>query len=140
MNTEILTLLGSTFGTALMGLWSKSMDAKAQQASIYMAAQKQVELSRRAARKFEAPGIQWTRRIITLTVVFFVVAFPKLVAVYMPDMAVHIGYLQFKGFWFFTSDTERVVWEAMKGLVITPLDTHLLSAIIGFYFGGRMVR
>jgi len=28
----------------------------------------------------------------------------------------------------------------MKGLVITPLDTHLVSAITGLYFGASMVK
>ncbi len=26
------------------------------------------------------------------------------------------------------------------GLVITPLDTHLMSAIVGLYFGGSLVK
>ncbi|MEM9227285.1 MAG: hypothetical protein AAGA45_04900, partial [Verrucomicrobiota bacterium] len=42
------------------------------------------------------------------------------------------------GFWFFSSDTEETQWLELKGLVLTPLDTHLLSAIIGLYFGGSL--
>jgi hypothetical protein len=26
------------------------------------------------------------------------------------------------------------------GVVITPLDTHLMSAIVGLYFGGSLVK
>ena len=33
-----------------------------------------------------------------------------------------------------------VQWKEMVGLVITPLDTHLMSAIIGLYFGGSLVK
>jgi len=28
----------------------------------------------------------------------------------------------------------------MTGMVITPLDTHLVSAIVGLYFGGSLVK
>ena len=33
-------------------------------------------------------------------------------------------------------------WEYLsaRGLVITPLDTNLVSAIIGLYFGGSLVK
>jgi len=27
-----------------------------------------------------------------------------------------------------------------NGVVITPLDTHLMSAIVGLYFGGSLVK
>ena len=27
-----------------------------------------------------------------------------------------------------------------KGIVITPLDTNLVSAIVGLYFGGSLVK
>ena len=93
------------------------------------------------ARRYENRGFAWTRRLIALTAVFFVIAFPKLVAVFMPGVAVHVGYTEAQSFlFFFTSEESRTVWKEMKGLVITPLDTHLLSAIIGLYFGGSLVK
>jgi hypothetical protein len=33
-----------------------------------------------------------------------------------------------------------VEWKQLKGLVITPLDTHLVSAIVGLYFGASIVK
>jgi hypothetical protein len=33
------------------------------------------------ARKFDNKGFQWTRRIIALTAVFFIIAFPKLLII-----------------------------------------------------------
>jgi hypothetical protein len=41
---------------------------------------------------------------------------------------------------FFTEGKELIKWQSLKGLVITPLDTHLLSAIVGLYFGASMVK
>jgi hypothetical protein len=82
-----------------------------------------------------------TRRIIALLAVFSIVVFPKLVAVFYPDITVTVGYTEFRpGFWFFTSDEEVFKWVTFKGLVITQLDTNLVSAIIGMYFGGSLVR
>lgn len=92
------------------------------------------------ARRYENRGFAWTRRLIALTAVFFIIAFPKLVAVYMPEVAVNVGYSEFsKGFLFFGGNGEKTVWRELRGLVITPLDTHLLSAIIGLYFGGSLI-
>ena len=31
-------------------------------------------------------------------------------------------------------------WVTFQGLVITQLDTNLVSAIIGMYFGGSLVK
>ena len=31
-------------------------------------------------------------------------------------------------------------WVEFYGLVITPLDTNLVAAIIGMYFGGSLVK
>ena len=38
----------------------------------------------------------------------------------------------------FTEGKEVLTWHVAKGFVITPLDTHLVSAIIGLYFGGSL--
>ena len=37
-------------------------------------------------------------------------------------------------------EKETMRWVAFNGLVITPLDTNLVSAIIGMYFGGSLVK
>ena len=94
-----------------------------------------------AARNVENVGFQWTRRIIALTAIFAIVVLPKLVAVFAPDISVTVGYTQFKpGFLFFTQDVEIFKWITFEGLVITQLDTNLVSAIIGMYFGGSLVK
>ena len=45
-----------------------------------------------------------------------------------------------QGWWIFASSTDMTQWKAMTGLIITPLDTHVVSSIIGLYFGGSLVR
>ena len=76
-----------------------------------------------------------------MTAVFSIVVLPKLVAVFAPDVLVTVGYTEFKpGFLFFTKDVEIFKWITFEGLVITQLDTNLVSAIIGMYFGGSLVK
>ena len=83
---------------------------------------------------------QWTRRIIALTAVFFIIAYPKLVPVFT-DVGVVLTWTEFKGgFWFLIDKQEVYMDRLFNGVVITPLDTHLMSAIIGLYFGGSLVK
>jgi hypothetical protein len=86
-------------------------------------------------------GFAWTRRIIALASIFAIVLLPKLVAVFYPDVDVTVGYTNWRpGFWFFKEGREVFEWITFQGLVITQLDTNLVSAIIGMYFGGSLVK
>ena len=92
------------------------------------------------ARKYENKGFQWTRRIIALTAVFMIIAYPKLVPVFF-DTNVVLTWTEFEpGFWFLIDKKEVVMDKIFTGVVITPLDTHLMSAIVGLYFGGSLVQ
>lgn len=92
------------------------------------------------AREYENTGFAWTRRIIALTAVFAIVLLPKLIAVFYPEIAISIGYTQWKPGWFFLPEKEVMKWIELEGLVITPLDTNLVGAIVGMYFGGSLVK
>lgn len=138
---ELFTLLGSSVLGGLMQIGSRTLEARRQERVFTLQALNAQAKIIDGARRYENRGFQWTRRTIALISVTFIVAFPKIVAVFFPEVAVNIGYTQMEnGFLFFTSDQARVEWVAMHGLVITPLDTHLLSAIIGLYFGGSLTR
>ena len=96
----------------------------------------------KAAREYENVGFQWTRRIIALTAVFAIVLLPKLMPIFSADTSVIVGYLEFKPGFFFIPEKEIMKWVTLSSnsLVITPLDTNLVSAIIGLYFGGSLVK
>jgi len=140
---EIITMLASTILGGLMSIWAESRKAKAENEKLLitrgefdMKARKQ---SIEAGQKDK--GFAWTRRIIALSSVFAIVVFPKLVAVYYPDVLVTVGYTQWNpGFLFFTEGKEIFEWITFEGLVITQLDTNLVSAIIGMYFGGSLAK
>ena len=140
---EIITMLASTILGGVMSIWAESRKAKAENEKLLitrgefdMKARKQ---SIEAGQKDK--GVAWTRRIIALSSVFAIVVFPKLVAVYYPDVLVTVGYTQWNpGFMFFTEGREIFEWITFEGLVITQLDTNLVSAIIGMYFGGSLAK
>ena len=138
---EIITMLGSTLISSLLSLWSQRMKAKQdEQKMLLQRAEMRMEAVD-AARNVENVGFQWTRRIIALSSIFAIIILPKLVAVYYPDVDVTVGYTVFNpGFLFFTEGREVFEWITFKGLVITQLDTNLVSAIIGLYFGGSLVK
>ena len=140
---EIITMLASTVLGGLMSVWAESRKAKAE-AQKLLIARGEFEMKARK-QSLDAgladKGFAWTRRIIALTSIFAIVLFPKLVAVYYPDVAVTIGYTSWSpGFLFFKEGREVFEWVTFQGLVITQLDTNLVSAIIGMYFGGSLAK
>ena len=134
-------MLGSTLLSGLLSLWSQRMKAKQEEQKMLIA-RAEVQVSAFAdARTYENKGFQFTRRIIALTSIFAIVLLPKLVPIFYPEILVTVGYTNWRpGFLFFTDGKEIFEWVSFNGLVITQLDTNLVSAIIGMYFGGSLVK
>jgi len=137
---EIITMLGSTILGGLMSLWSQSIKAKQAQQKMLMERAKFQAETVKDAREYENVGFQWTRRIIALTAIFSIVVLPKVVAIFYPEISVTVGYTEFRPGFFFIPEKEVMAWKALTGLVITPLDTNLVGAIVGMYFGGSLVK
>lgn len=138
---ELLTLFSSSFFAGVMKAWSRNIDARREANQLALQAMQMRNDYATAARAFDAPGVQWTRRTIALMSAFSIIVVPKIVAIFWPEVPIHISHSEVSdGFLFFTSATEHLRWVALKGLVITPLDTHILSAIIGLYFGGSIME
>jgi len=138
---ELVTMLGSSLLGGFMTIWSQNMKSKQeafQRAIDGLAAQSKATDE---ARRYENKGFQVTRRIIALSAIGAIIVWPKVVPVFWPDLPVIVGWTEWNpGFLFFSEGTEDTVWKSMKGLVLTPLDTHLVSAIVGLYFGASMVK
>ena len=142
MPFEMITMLGSTVLGGVMSIWSQSIKAKqAEQKMLIQRAEVQQQ-GFKEAREYDNKGLQWTRRIIALTAVFAIILLPKLMPIFQPDVSVIVGYLEFKPAFFFIPEKEIMKWVTLSSnsLVITPLDTNLVSAIIGLYFGGSLVK
>mgnify|MGYP003676390272 FL=1 len=138
---ELITMLGSGLLSGVMTLFSQSQKAKQDAFNRAIEGLSAQSRATDMARRYENKGFQITRRIIALSAVGAIIVWPKVIAVFWPEIPVTIGYTEWNpGFLFFTEGKELVKWQALKGLVITPLDTHLLSAIVGLYFGASMVK
>ena len=125
---EMITMLGSSVLGGVMSIWGQSIKAKQAQQKMLLARGKFQMDEIDKARRYENTGFQWTRRIIALTAVFFIIGWPKIVPVFF-DTSVYL-----------TEQKEITMDKEYFGVVITPLDTHLMSAIIGLYFGGSLVK
>tara|TARA_R100001082_G_scaffold102993_1_gene73405 strand:- start:277 stop:717 length:441 start_codon:yes stop_codon:yes gene_type:complete len=140
---EIITMLGSTLLSSLLSIWSQSRKAKAEEQKLLITRGEFEMKSKQQSldHSLKDKGFAWTRRIIALTAIFAIVLLPKLVAVFYPTVDVTVGYTNWNpGFWFFKEGREVFEWITFQGLVITQLDTNLVSAIIGMYFGGSLVK
>tara|TARA_R110002012_G_C11591672_1_gene606301 strand:+ start:381 stop:893 length:513 start_codon:yes stop_codon:yes gene_type:complete len=137
---ELMTMLGSSLLGGIMSIWGQSIKAKEANNKVMMAAMTKQAAIIDKARRYENPHFQWTRRIIALAAIGSVIVWPKVVAVYYPDVLVTVGWTQFNPGFLFFEGKELVKWQEMSGLIITPLDTHLVSAIVGLYFGGSLVK
>ena len=140
MPFEMITMLGSTVLGGVMSIWSQSIKAKREEQKMLIQRAEVQQKGFKAAREYENTGFQWTRRIIALTAIFAIVVFPKVVAVFFPEISVTVGYTEFRPGFFFVPEKEVMAWKQMTGLVITPLDTNLVGAIVGMYFGGSLVK
>ena len=125
---ELITMAVST----LMGIWSKNMDAKN---AFTLKAMTQQQEGYEDARNATGEGIAWTRRFIVVAATLSIIVLPKLAALYFPELLVTTGYMEFIPGFLFLSGHDAIIWKTFTGFVITPLDTHLMSAIAGFYLG-----
>ena len=138
---EIITMLGSSLLGGVMSMWGQAQKNKMDERKMMMKVRDQEAKHIEAARKAD-PFSAWTRRIIALTAVFSIILLPKLAAMFFPDMIVAVGYTEWNpGFWFFKEGYDSITWKEFSGgLIITPLDTNLMSALVGFYFGASAVK
>ena len=141
---ELITMLFSTILGGVMSIWGQSNKSKAEQNKMLLAnanfKANQVNAARDAGKTDS--HFAWTRRLIALSAVGSIIVLPKVVAVWYPEVSVIVGYTEVQGGfanWLFGPD-EAIQWKSANGFVITPLDTHIVSAIIGLYFGAGFTK
>ena len=139
---ELLSMLASTVLGGVLSIMSQRAKDKAnEQKMLLQRASFQSEQFDKA-REVQGPFTKNTRRWIALLCGVAIIVLPKLAPFIDPTMPIFVGYVETvaQGFWIFGSDTDMTQWKPLSGLVITPLDTHVVSSIIGLYFGGSLVR
>ena len=142
MPFQMITMLGSTVLGGVMSIWSQSIKAKQAEQKLLIQRAEVQTAAFKEAREYENVGFQWTRRIIALTAIFAIVVLPKILPLIDPQAQVIVGYTEWKPGFLFFEGKEVMQWVPMaqRGIIITPLDTNLVAAIIGLYFGGSLVK
>ena len=141
---ELITMLFSTILGGVMSIWGQSIKAREANNKMLM---ERANFNKEAVAEARNAGkddkhFAWTRRLIALSAVFSIIVLPKLVAVWYPDVSVYVGYTEATGGlfnWLFGPE-EAIQWKMAQGFVITPLDTHIVSAIVGLYFGAGFTK
>ncbi len=137
---ELMTMIGSALLSGVLSLWSQSLKAKEQQTNLMIKGMRAEGDLYQEAREYDNPKVQWVRGFIAVVGLLAVVVWPKVIPVLAPWMDVWVGWTSFNPGFLFIEGREVFTWKAMHGIVITPLDTHLVSSVIGFYLGGAVTR
>jgi len=140
---ELMTLAASTVGSGIMTLLALRMKMKAQQQAALMSKVGVAQENRMEVLTGVPDKVAWTRRTIALSVVLSVIVLPKLAALFVPDLHVSYGWTETTTGWLwglFGGNDQSLMWHEVKGLAITPLDTHVAMMIAGLYFGPSIVK
>ena len=141
---ELITLGTSFVASAFTTLVSSSMKSREQIFKHALArGDAQAGIADRAAARGEGnKGFQLTRRIIALSVIGSIIFATMIAPIMFPDLPITVGLSeQTGGFWFFSDPREAFNWYTFNGgVVMTPLMTHMASAITGFFFGNQISK
>tara|TARA_R110000824_G_C15151564_1_gene671066 strand:+ start:824 stop:1258 length:435 start_codon:yes stop_codon:yes gene_type:complete len=139
---ELISMLVSTVLGGVLSIMAQKTKDKADEQKMLMQRAEFQSQQFDKAREVTDSFTKNTRRWIALMCVLAIIVLPKLAPFIDPSMPIYVGYTETiqQGWWIFASDMDMTQWKPMEGLVITPLDTHVVSSIIGLYFGGSLVR
>jgi len=139
---ELISMLVSTVLGGVLSIMAQKTKDKADEQKMLMQRAEFQSQQFDKAREVTDSFTKNTRRWIALMCVLAIIVLPKLAPFIDPSMPIYVGYTETiqQGWWIFATDMDMTQWKPMSGLVITPLDTHVVSSIIGLYFGGSLVR
>tara|TARA_A100001011_G_C13787026_1_gene625497 strand:+ start:61 stop:498 length:438 start_codon:yes stop_codon:yes gene_type:complete len=139
---ELISMLVSTVLGGVLSIMAQKTKDKADEQKMLMQRAEFQSQQFDKAREVTDSFTKNTRRWIALLCVMAIIVLPKLAPFIDPTLPIYVGYTETiqEGWWIFATDVDMTQWKPMSGLVITPLDTHVVSSIIGLYFGGSLVR
>lgn len=134
---EVITMLGSTVGGAVMRIWSQANADKAEQWKMALEAGRENELSRSAAREWSTPHANWTRKFLVvsfMTMAMFIIAAPLL------GQTTQVPVVSTEGFKLLFLDFTKDVTEyiQLEGVVTPEWLSHAIMAVVGLYFGASI--
>jgi hypothetical protein len=138
---ELITMAVSAVWSGLLTYGSKRLDHQERLLQHTILKGEVQDKLTESARSMS--GWQLTRRAIALMAVGAVIVVPMIAPFINPNIDVTIGWTEMAGgFWPFTDAKEVFVWKTVSGggFVLTPLQTHMCSAITGFFFGNQVAK
>jgi len=136
---EVITMLGSTVGGAVMRIWSQSNADKAEQWKMALEAGRENELSRSAAREWSTPHANWTRKFLVVS--FMAMAMFILLAPLL-GQTTQVPIISTEGFklLFLDFTHEFTEYIQLEGFVTPEWLSHAIMAVVGLYFGQSITR
>jgi hypothetical protein len=135
---EVITMLGSTLGGAVMKMWSQSNADKAEQYNRLIGNFKESEASKDSARAFQTPNANWIRRFLVIS--FMAMAGYILLAPALFHTVTQVPIISTEGFkLLFLDFTKEVVnYVELQGIVTPEWLSHAIMAVVGLYFGSSI--
>mgnify|MGYP000182695048 FL=1 len=135
---EIITMLGSTVGGAVMKMWSQSNADKAEQYNRLIGSFKEGEASKESARAFQNPNANWIRRFLVIS--FMAMAAYILLAPAIFNTTTQVPIISTEGFKLLFLDFTKEVTEyiQLEGIVTPEWLSHAIMAVVGLYFGSSI--
>lgn len=136
--TEVITMLFSTVGGAVMKMWSQSNADKAEQYNRLIGSFKESENSRESARAFQNPNANWIRRFLVIS--FMAMAAFILLAPALFNTTTHIPVISTEGFKLLFLDFTKDIttWVELEGIVTPDWLGHAILSVVGMYFGSSI--
>ena len=134
---EVVTMLGSTVGGAVMRIWSQANADKAEQWKMALEAGRENELSISAAREWSTPHANWTRKFLVVSfmvMAMFIIVSPLL------GQSTQVPIISTEGFKLLFLDFTHEVTEyiQLEGVVTPEWLSHAIMAVVGLYFGSSI--
>jgi uncharacterized membrane protein YfcA len=136
---EVVTMLMSTIGGAVMRMWSQSSEDKARQNEMLMQLHTQQELNVNNARAYKNPNASWIRRFLVVSFMGMA-AFILLAPMFGMNTTVPIEVTE--GFKFLFLDFTNTITEykTLEGIVTPEWLGHAILSVVGMYFGSSIVN
>jgi len=135
---EMITMILSVLGGAVMKMWSQSQSDKADQQKALIERFSASEETVQNARAYQNPNAQWIRRFLVVS--FMAMAgFILLAPVLGFNTVVPVEVTS--GFKFLFLDFTNTVteWVTLEGMVTPEWLPHAIMSVVGMYFGQSIV-
>jgi uncharacterized membrane protein YfcA len=135
---EVITMLASTVGGAVMKMWSQSQADKAEQQQQLLGRFDATEGSRKRAAKLNNPNAQWIKRFLVVSFMGMA-AFILLAPVMGLNTVVPVDVTTGFSILFFDFKNTVTEWQTLSGMVTPEWLPHAIMAVVGLYFGQSIV-